>query len=375
MKQRFSIYLAFVVLFVALTAKATAQTPALGREFGKSLAVSGNTAIIGAVESVNKGVVYVYYWNGATWIQQQKLEAEDGSSQDGFGNTLAISGDTAIIGAPERNEKTGAVYVFVRNGSNWTQQQKIELSDGEKGDFFGNDLAIEKNIFLAGISNDRKRRSGVYVFERSGTVWRLQQKLSLGDAEVLGSVAINDDRVAVSSQGAHGEGSVYIFARNGASWTEEQKIVSSEPELGLYFGMSVALGPDTLVVGAPAPIPPLKTFQGVAYVFARKDKTWQLQQKLTAPDGTFTFAGAVALSGNTAVILKPDSLIYIFTRNGGKWTLQKRLPAKDSVANSFAINGDIVLIGSPGMNNGEGVVQIFVRSGKTWIQQHKLVAQ
>ena len=138
------------------------------------------------------------------FVQQQKLTASDGAPTEDFGVSVAISGDTAIVGGPRANiganRSQGAAYIFVRNGATWTEQQKLTASDGTEDDFFGESVAIS------------------------------------GDTAIIG---------------AHGnEGAAYIFVRSGATWTKQQKLTGSNDRAALQdFGFSVAISGDTVIVG------------------------------------------------------------------------------------------------------------------------------
>src|SRR5262249_49603976 len=115
--------------------------------FGSSAAISGDMVVIGATNAnLGQGAAYVFTRSGTTWIQQQILTASDGAAFDQFGLSVAISGDTLAIGAPnadiEWNEEQGATYIFARSGAIWTQQQKLTASDGMYGDYFGTSAAI-----------------------------------------------------------------------------------------------------------------------------------------------------------------------------------------------------------------------------------------
>lgn len=327
--------------------------------FGSAVALSGNTAVIGAqqddVTSADQGTVYVFVRNGATWNQQARLNAADGAANDYFGSAVALSGDTLVVGATcddfGLTENQGSVYVFTRNGTAWTQQQKLIANDGAAEDRFGVSLALG------------------------------------GDTLVVG--AHGDDVGTNASQG-----SVYIFTRNGANWTQQQKLTANDGAAQAGFGYAVALDQETLVIGAPSDTIGANTFQGSAYVFTCSGTGWTLQQKLMAADGAARdqFGYAVALGGDTVLLGAPNDDLgaqanrgsaYVFVRNGVSWTQQQHLTANDGAADdqfgyAVALNGELMVIGALfddiGTNNEQGSAYLFARNNVNWMQQRKLFA-
>jgi FG-GAP repeat/HYR domain len=349
-----------------------------------------------------------------TFIQQQKLEASDATIGDLFGWSVAISGDTVVVGVPfddgAAGSDQGSAYVFVRSsGGGWTQQQKLEASDGAADDLFGGSVAISGDTVVVGAQGDAGaaglQLGSAYVFVRSGAVWSEQQKLEASDAAQFDgfgiSVAIGGETVvvgAINGAGAAGndQGSAYVFVRSGAVWTLQQKLEASDavavPET--WFGESVAINGDTIVVGAPEYDGAAGFGQGAAYVFVRSGGVWTQQQQLLASDAAPNdwFGDSVAISGDTiAVGASLDSgaagsdqgSAYVFVRSGVVWSEQQKLEASDAAANdrfgeSVAISGDTVVAGlsnkAGAAGNGQGAAYVLVRSGAVWSEQQKLVA-
>jgi hypothetical protein len=182
------------------TAKLAATDGGVADFFGTSVAISGDTAIVGSDQddvgvNFDQGSAYIFVRSGTTWSQQQKLTASDGASPDIFGYSVAISGDTVIVGAPPddvgANTDQGSAYVFVRSGTTWTEQQKLTAGDGAAGDTFGSSVAISGETIIVGAVNDdvggNTDQGSAYVFVRSGTTWSQQQKLtaSLGRSSMM----------------------------------------------------------------------------------------------------------------------------------------------------------------------------------------------
>ena len=283
---------------------------------GFSVALDGDTAVIGAPYHDKRGAVYVFVRSGTTWTQQAKLTASDGASYDAFGIAVAISGDTVVIGATgddDNGSSSGSAYVFVRNGTTWTQTAKLTASDGTESDYFGRAVAIVGDTVLIGATDDTHsnitRAGSAYVFVRSGPTWSQQAKLTASDPGAYDrfgyAVALDGDTALV---GAHQDndsgadsGSAYVFVRSGTTWSQQAKLTASDAATGDFFGHAVALSGDTALIGAYR-ADSGGTDRGVAYVFVRNGTTWSQQTKLTAGDAADKdqFGTAVALSGTTS---------------------------------------------------------------------------
>ncbi len=365
---------------LAEVVKALASDVAAYDDFGYSVAVSGDTAIIGSRYDDdlggNSGSAYVFTRSGTTWNQQAKLTASDGAALDCFGSSVALAGDTAVIGAPGPGELmtgSGSAYVFTRSGSTWSEQATLTASDGAAEDCFGWAVVVEGDTAVIGApaDDDMGDDSGsAYVFTRSGSTWTEQDKVTApdgvsmdhfgsavalsGDTAVVGSV--EDDDMGVDS------GSLYVFTGSGSSWTQQAKVTASDGEAGDYFGGRVSLSGETLVVGAYGN-DDLGSNAGSAYVLTRTGSTWAEDTVLTAPDGApgDCFGWAVAVSGDTAVIGAPgdddrgidSGSAYAFTRSGRVWTRETKLTGSEGATDDFlggsvAISGDAAVAGAAG---------------------------
>jgi hypothetical protein len=331
-------------------AKLTANDAEAGDQFGGSIALFGETILVGARRDDDNGdesgAAYLFTRYGSDWIQQAKLTAADGEAGAEFGRSVALSDDTAIIGAArddEKGEDSGSVYVFTRSGTNWSQLAKLTAADGAKGDVFGISVALDGDTALIGadLDDDKGENSGsAYVYTRSKGTWSQQAKLTAADAgnvDIFGvRVAISGDTALIAARrddddvnGAD-SGSAYVFIRSGTSWTQQAKLTANDAEAGDLFGYNVALYEDTGIVTA-AMDDDKGLNSGAAYVFTRSGSDWSQQTKLTAADGAAddVFGWSVSLSGNTALIGAPTSIFelpggpgsaYIFQRSGGSWS-------------------------------------------------------
>ena len=334
-----------------------------------------------------------------------KLVAEDGADNDFFGFSVALAGDTALIGAMRDDDggvDAGSVYVFTRLESGWSQRGKLTAPDGEAGDELGGQLAFDGEVAAVGarLSDGNSAGSGsAYVFTRSGAVWNPPAKLVAADGEAgdeFGySVAVSGDTVVVAAPRDDDEyedsGSVYVFTRSGSQWSQQVKLTANDGAEGDLFGISVAISGDTLLVGADL-VDDKGENSGAAYVFARSNGNWAQQAKLTADDGAAgdLFGIRVAVSGDTALIgaARDDDKgensgsAYVFVRSGTTWSQQAKLTAKDGAANDrfgtrVKIQGDTAIVGAilgDAATADAGAAYVFTRSETTWDQQARLVA-
>jgi hypothetical protein len=427
--------------------------------FGFSVAVAGDTVVVGAhgedssTTGVNStpnenatasGAAYVFTRSGTTWTQQAYLKASNTGAGDSFGFSVAVAGDTVVVGALGEDSSTtgvnstpnenatgsGAAYVFTRSGTTWTQQAYLKASNTGASDAFGRSVAVSGNTVVVGAHGEDSSTTGVnstpnenatasgaaYVFTRSGTTWTQQAYLkasNTGASDSFGrSVAVSGDTVVV---GAHGEdssttgvnstpnesgggsGAAYVFTRSGTTWTQQAYLKASNTEASDYFGSSVAVSGDTVVVGAYGEDSSTTgvnstpnenaTDSGAAYVFTRSGTTWTQQAYLKASNtgASDYFGNSVAVSGDTVVVgaygedssttgvnstpnenATNSGAAYVFTRSGTMWWQKAYLKASSSVPDdalgfSVAVSGDTVVVGDfQGVSAGHAYVFIGI---------------
>ena len=291
--------------------------------FGTSVALSGTTAVVGAPyhrvgKNAQQGAAYVFVQNGGTWSQQAELTASDGVFLDWFGSSVALSGTTAVVGAPHHsvgpNLQQGAAYVFVQNGSTWTQQAELSASDATGGDRFGVTVAVSGATAVVGAPQHQVGWTGgqgsAYVFVQNGGTWIQQAELTSPDGldPFAVSVAVSGATVVVGAprhtDRTNQQGAAYVFVQNGATWSPQAELTASDATGNDRFGISVAVSGTTAVVGAGAHQVGSNTYQGAAYVFGQNGGNWSQQAELTASDGTANdrFGTSVAVSGATVVV-------------------------------------------------------------------------
>ncbi len=386
----------------------TASDGAAGDLFGTSVAMSGQTVLVGAPleglsPGVNTGSAYVFVRSGTSWSQEAKLVASDGAVDDKFGTSVALSGNTALVGAPfddlPRGSDAGSSYMFLRSGTSWSQQAKVIAADGETFDQFGSAVALDVNTALVGVpfSNngrtDNSRPGSAYVFFRSGVNWTQQAKLVTSNGTYSGSsVSLSGDTAILGAP--NGTGQVFVFVRSGVTWSQQANLTVSGGANFDAYGRSVAFSGNTILAGAPGDDTATGIDVGMAQVHVYTT-SWQTQVQLIAQNSPLDdeLGASVALNGDTALVGAPsdESLIaetgcvYVFVRAGGVWRLQARLHISefdDQARNkkfgaSVAIEGNTAVVGAPqGFQTGNltGNAYVFVRSGAIWNQQAKLTA-
>jgi len=334
--------------------------------FGSSVALSGDTLAVGAIgegsranggeadnSAPNTGAVYVFVRNNiGVWVQQAYLKASNADAKDLFGSSVALSGDTLVVGAIGEGSSrlggaddnsapdAGAAYVFVRNNNGvWVQQPYLKASNADAGDLFGTSVAISEGTLAVGAVGEGSSAAGgaadnsalsagaVYVFTRNNNgVW-LQQpyiKASKADAgDQFGLVALSADTLAVGAVGegssalggaddnsAPNAGAVYVFTRNNNGiWVQQPYLKASNADAGDQFGL-VTLSGDTLVVGAVTENSSAVGGEaddsapnaGAAYVFIRSNGVWMQQPYLKASNAEANDQfGWVGFSGDTLI--------------------------------------------------------------------------
>jgi hypothetical protein len=315
---------------------------------------------------------------GTTWTQQAELTSTAQAPNDGYGSPVAVSGNTAAVGAadtpPWPSPAYGAAYIFTRTASGaWSQQ--AELLDPQHGsgrdDFFGDALALQGNTLVVGafgatgVTTDT---GAAYVYFRSGGTWTLQATVTASDGAYIdgfgSAVALSGTTLVVGAPGKNnGEGAAYVFVYSGGAWRQQAEVAYPGHILYAAFGQAVAVWGNTAVVGAPlAP---------VAFLYARSGTTWGLQAVLSAPHpGYLLFGRSVAVWGGTVLVGAPNAIaaqpgaVYVFGSSGGTWALQATLTPPTTVSDS-GFGFSVGLNRSTAVVGGDGAF-IFVGSGQSW---------
>jgi len=363
--------------------------------------------------AITTALFLIFAFQSTVAASEMKLHASDPSGADDFGNSVAISGNTLVVGGPGNDvglHQSGSIYVFVRSGISWTQQVRLEPTDAGAEEWFGWSVAIDGDTIVAGKPNDDDActwgcdSGSAYVFVRSGATWSQQAKLTADDGgewDYFGrTVVIQGDTIVVGApQGGplwH-QGAAYVFLRSGTTWMQQAQLVASDGSSWDEFGGALAIDGETILVGARLDgvadgcLSDETCGSGSAYVFVRSGGVWTEQAKLTADDASTWdhFGRSVAISGDVALVGAPcrseiyfecgsfnrrPGRVYAFARTGSSWSQEFTFSAPasapmDYFGDSLSILGDAVLIGAPGddeRGSDSGAAYVFIRSGPTW---------
>jgi hypothetical protein len=391
--------------------------------FGVHIAISGDTLVVGATaesssatgvngnqtdtSAPTSGAVYVFRRSGNSWAQEAYIKASNTEAGDHFGASVALSGNTLVVGAPDEDsgatgvngnqadnnvQNAGAVYVFQRTGSVWTQQAYIKPLDTEDHDQFGGAVAISNGTFVVGAVGESSSSAGVD-----------------GDP---------------SGRTANRSGAVYVFQRISSSWVQQAYIKASNTQADDFFGYSVAISGDTLAVAALLEDSSARSVNGdqfnndalnsgAVYIFQRAAGAWAQQAYVKASNtgsaGGVSFGGALSIEGDTLAVggsgdnsgstgvngnqmdtsASGSGAVYVFQRNGATWAQQAYIKASnterlDSFGAAVAFSGDILVVGATQESSNamgvaasqanndapnSGAVYTFRRTGTVWMQQ------
>ena len=372
-----------------------------GDRFGSAVAISNTHVIIGAWnDDEARGAAYVFIKSGTAWIQQAKLVASDGEPGDHFGRSVAIDGDLAVVGAWQddnaRGSAAGATYVYTLNAGNWQQSTKLIALDGQQGDRFGSAVTLGGGRVMVGAANGGFFGEGAaYIFSSTGSVWNQDAKLFAavaGLSDGFGTTLAIDGATAVVGAPLHDndsfidEGAAYVFEEENGQWVERTKLTASTGTSGFEYGSSVDIVGGEIVVGARG----ADNQQGALFINAKTVGGWIEQTVLTAADGApgDAFGSAMAFTGIDIIVGAPEQAnvnggdagaVYLFNRNGEAWTEKGRLLAVNSViqplfGSSVAISGAYAVIGAEGKAGDPGAAYVYQQTEAGWLQLADLVA-
>ncbi len=343
--------------------------------------------------------------------QLAKLTASDAAPGDTFGSSVSISENVILIGVPLSDDacpsdpdcNSGSAYVYHRTGSEWTQEKKLVASDAACGDLFGRSVSVSEDVAVVGAVLDDCGESdcgSAYVFRYGDREWSQEAKLTASDAapwDAFGlALSANGNKVAI---GAHnvgntgrwsqdGHGAVYAYEFDGLNWTEQAKLVASDRGPRAWFGRSVSLDDNVVIIGASNDG---DLAAGAAYVFRFDGDTWVEETKLTASDPTWfdNFGWSVSVSGDLVIVGddKDDDRdldyqycdsgsAHVYRFDGGSWSLEAKLLASDAACSdqfgyTLSVDNDTVIVGK--ITDGHpGAAYVYRFDGISWAEHNKL---
>ncbi len=352
--------------------------PGLFEAYGLSAGGDGDTLAIGAPGGFPNALVDVYVRTGPTWSLQVQLVSPDGDDGDFFGDAVAVDGDRMVIGAPDRLSASGAAHVFVRSGASWTLEATVRASDPAGNARFGDAVAIDGDTIAIGAIGYNQSRGAVYVFVRSGSSWAQQQRLTLGNGSAndrLGlAVALDGDALIAGAPGRDGlaadQGAAYLWRRSGGSWALESTLLRTSPAIGDRLGSAVDVAADVAAAGAPFAEGSGAVDAGVVMTWLRTPGGWQAQTELESLDTSegAQFGSALVLEGARMLIGAPSDDVdgdnlrgsaELYLLDGGQWLRRQRVIVEgggpeDQFGSALALGGNIAGVTAPGTaTNGQ----------------------
>jgi len=371
-----------------------------GDSFGYDVAIDGTTLLVGAYNAdidgvIDAGAAYIYVLGDNGWHKQAKLVAEQAFAEDTLGGKVALKNDVAMLGVMRRDDKgkdSGAVVSFKRESSIWQQNQIFTAPDAKPGDAFGQSIALTENHLIIGAPrNDAfaADSGAAYIYKREKDTWRYQTKITASDGaagDLFGiSVAVDGNTILVGAdlhdEKAENAGAVYVYALDDKQWKQQAKLMASDAGKTDIFGVRVALSENTALISARRDdTKELGIDAGSVYIFVRDGSTWKQQVKLTSPDGQADdrFGRAVSLSGATAIISamnhdangKDTGALYVYKNNSGSWRYTSKFVAKSSMPDdkfgwNIGLSNGVAVIAAPNHDaKGQESGAVFIQDLK-----------
>jgi hypothetical protein len=466
--------------FIAITpttehANATIKVNGISVLSGNSspaITLNPGVNIFNVVVTAENGTTTKTYTLTARLLSQEAyIKASNAETDDEFGHSVSLFGDTLAVGVRYEDSnavgvngnqndnsasKSGAVYVFVRHGSAWSQEAYIKASNAEANDYFGHSVSLSGDTLAVGAFNEDSNATGVngnqndnsasssgavYVFSRNGSTWSQEAYIKASNTGIIDtfgySVSLSGNTLAVGASGeasnatgvngnqldntATSSGAVYVFTRNGSTWNQEAYIKASNTEAGDCFGSRVSISGDTLAVSSYTEdsnatgvngnqLDNSASSSGAVYIFTRTGFTWNQEAYIKASNTRtgYFFGSSVSLSGNTLAVASEyeasnatgvngdqnyyltinSGAVYVFTRTGSIWSQDAYIKASNTEAfdhfgYSVSLSGNTLAVGAfiedsnaTGVNGNQldntatssGAVYVFTRTGSTWSQ-------
>jgi hypothetical protein len=388
--------LAIQAFYPALETRLVLEGLASYSGYGRHVAISGDRVVVGAAGAIvhgeRSGAAYVFVQENGVWIKEAELTPINPTLNSQFGYAVAISGEIIVVGAygdTQYGNYAGAAYVFVRNENGWTQQAKLTPNDAHSWLQFGDPVAIDGERLVVGAIADKALANysgAAYVFLRQGDCWiqeaKLKAALPRANAYFGFSLAIEGEKIGIgapfSSLGASPYvGNACVFERTGQDWIQTAELWPEDPGSYQFFGWSVALNANSLIVGAPSASGSVSS-SGVVYLFDQVGPIWSQTVRLEADDAATGdwFGASVAMQDDTLVVgSSQDSTfgfrggsVYLFSRRvtGVDQTLElsgQDAAAGDQFGYGIAFNGLTLVVGAPDKtvngDSGAGAAYLF----------------
>jgi len=383
----------FTCLFLTLLIDpAVAQTTADGEAepmqgFARAVDISDGTVFIGEPANYHQpGIVYLYANNGSDWTEQHKLQASDGKIGNSFGSVLSVDTDQLLIGAPGANDGNGAAYYFQNMDGNWSEQGILSI-DAE-GTSFGSSVLLNGDHAFIGAPDHADGAGAVIVYRNENGSWMESTTLINPDTtgSGFGSTLAMDGMNLVVGAPQRSGGNVYVFENNASDWNLTATLNSNQADERSLFGSAVNIKDDQIFVAAPRQ----NGAAGAVFVYSYNEESneWSENGRLVAFDARnwYMFGGAIEFSGDKVWIGAPNAdggngAIYEFTADDmGNWVSAHKMSSDlgegDNFAGTLAVEGNIAVVGLTGADFGAGSAAIMEQDDSgNWTNEKVLIGE
>ncbi|MBI4406876.1 MAG: right-handed parallel beta-helix repeat-containing protein [Candidatus Kerfeldbacteria bacterium] len=312
---------------------------------------------------------------------RSEVFASDGNSDDYFGSAVALSGDVFVAGSPSHSGG-GAAYVYRYDGTNWNQEAKLTGSDVTSGDYFGYTVAVSGDVIVVG-SIYQNVSGAAYVYRYNGSSWSQETKLTASDrsgwSDYYGiSVGVDEDTIVIGANPRNSDntstaGAAYVYSYSGSTWSQSAILESSDGEVDDYFGYAVDVYSDTIVVGAQG--------RNAAYVYRYSGSSWNEEAELTASDAGSNdyFGAAVSVSDDVALVGTSNADAAYFYRFDGATWLEETIveEAGQGFGMAVSVDNDLAVVGAYQnyLGTSSGSAHVYRYDGSSWDEQAELTAR
>ncbi len=357
-------------------------TPLAAQSFGEGVVINGDQILVAATRGMSGGAVYIYSRSGDTWVETGRLTHPDPAEGDGFGTSMAASGDRLLVTSfsPFPPPGTGAIHSYVRAGPEWRHDGMIAVEGLPEGMLAGQAVVLSEDRAALNASAGFGGDSRVLVFRHTDGDWIQEAVLESPGGETGtgfgGTLALSDDMLVVGAPGADSAtGAAYVYERGSGGWTMTAELSRAAGGPGTLFGVGALIAGDRILVAAGNPFDQV----GSVTAFARQEGEWTETATVQAFDGGpgDRFGGSMASDGGTlwigaAGVNSREGAIYQFTPDaGGAFTSVSKITLPDpqpgeGMGNVLAQAGDLLVSGMPGADYAAGRATVFERDGDSW---------
>lgn len=319
--------------------------------FGSTVSISGNYAVVGAPNEYPNGAAYLYKKEFENWIEVEKFQSSDSVNTFAFGSSVYINGNYLIVSANHSyNNSSGSAYIFYNNNDDWNEEAVLIASGTPICDEYGCSVGITEDgeYAIVGARNDDENGEGAgaaYLYKREDSQWNQQIKLMASDGNSLGwfgnSVYVKDDYIYISSSGIDSSGSIYIYQSIGDNWEYYTTLTSSYSSPDLSFGSPISISGDYLITGSHT------NYYGTVFTFHNNGSGW-VEQEPIIPSDSFEydhFGRSVSISGNFIVVGACDcpdvgmsASAYFFEKEGSNWVELNKLTIENWGAFGYSVS-------------------------------------